>query len=116
MRNRSDLSDQEMAALIEQLRNPKLRVGDNRKAQRRLCRWPAVILRPERENLSCIVEDISLGGCRVAVTGSRIVLGETVVVDIPTQKMVLDGTVIWKRDREAGIEFRYTEASYKKHD
>ena len=43
-------------------------------------------------------------------------LGETVVVDIPTQKMVLDGTVIWKRDREAGIEFRYTEASYKKRD
>jgi hypothetical protein len=109
------INDAEMALLIEQLRRPRLREGDKRSDKRRNCRWGAVLKRPP-QNLSCVVEDIGLGGCRVRVTTTALSVGETITLDIPAQKMVLDGAIVWKHDGEIGIQFAYSEASYNKND
>ncbi len=66
------------------------------------------------QNLACVVEDISVGGCRIRVSSNRVDVGESVTVDIPSQQMVLDGMIVWKRHGEAGIQFGYSEASYLK--
>lgn len=98
-----------------QLYQPKVQKGGKRKSPRQPCRWPA-ILHVKPMNLSCVVEDISQGGCKIAVSASRLELGAVVVVDIPSQRMVLDGEVVWTRFGEAGIRFNFSEQSYLKKD
>jgi len=53
----------------------------------------------------CIVEDISVSGCRVNNTDGLFTVGETVIINIPEQKMALNGMVMWVRGKLAGLSF-----------
>jgi hypothetical protein len=98
-----------MAALLAQLRHPQIKVGEKREAFRRECEWPALLLRSPK-NVSCTILDISVGGCRLRLL-ERVTIGEIIVLEIPAHKLVLDGTVVWKRSREVGIKFAFSVVS-----
>lgn len=100
-----------MDELVARLRNPHVRVGEQRRATRINCHWPAMVHNEPRD-IACVVENISHSGCRVRTTGPLFETGDTVVVRIPSQKMVLDGVVAWSRSDEAGIQFRFGEESF----
>ena len=100
-----------MAELIARLRNPNVRIGEQRRAERLNCHWPALV-HSEPRDIACVVENISHSGCRVRSVGHLFATGDTVVVRIPSQKMVLDGTVAWSRAEEAGIQFCFGEESH----
>ena len=105
------LTKREMEELIARLRNPNVRIGEQRQASRIDCRWPAMVQNDPRD-IACVVENISHNGCRVRTVGHLFVAGDSVVVRIPSQRMVLDGTVAWARSQEAGIRFRFGEESH----
>jgi len=105
------ISKQDMAELIARLRNPNVRVGEQRQALRLNCRWPALV-HSEPRDIACVVENISHTGCRVRTAGLLFELGTPVVVRIPSQKMVLDGVVAWARAEEAGIQFSFGDESH----
>lgn len=111
MHKSQKLSKQEMAELIARLRNPNVRVGEQRRAERLNCHWPALV-HSEPRDIACVVENISHSGCRVRTAGMLFVAGDPVVVRIPSQKMVLDGVVAWARAEEAGIQFSFGEESH----
>jgi hypothetical protein len=108
------LSKAEMAELLARLRNPQVRVGEQRSAKRHHCRWSAVVHQEPRD-VPCVVENISHSGCRVRTVGAMLSAGEPVVVHIPPQKMVLDGVVAWSRSGEAGIHFNFGRQSFNIH-
>lgn len=83
---------------------------DLRRFKRRRAKWPA-ILHIKPQNRRAVVEDISVGGCKLHVNSHGISVGSTVVVEIPGQKMVLDGRVCWVRFSEIGVDFQYGEES-----
>ena len=58
-------------------------------------------------NLSCVVEDISAGGCRVSVASNRIEggVGTTIELDIVSKGVVFAGTIVWLHPGEVGIRF-----------
>ncbi|SCM73798.1 hypothetical protein KL86PLE_120086 [uncultured Pleomorphomonas sp.] len=105
------LSKREMAELIARLRNPNVRVGEQRGADRLNCHWPALV-HSEPRDVACVVENISHTGCRVRTAGTLFAPGDTVIVRIPSQKMVLDGVIAWARSEEAGIQFSFGEESH----
>ena len=105
------LSKREMAELIARLRNPNVRVGEQRRAERLNCHWPALVHSDPRD-IACVVENISHSGCRVRTVGIFFEPGDPVVVRIPSQKMVLDGVVAWARAEEAGIQFSFGDESH----
>jgi len=107
----SKFSKREMAELIARLRNPTVRVGEQRRADRLNCHWPALV-HSEPRDIACIVENISHSGCRVRTNGMLFEPGDPVIVRIPSQKMVLDGVVAWSRDEEAGIQFSFGDESH----
>ncbi len=111
MRTSHKLSKREMAELIARLRNPNVRVGEQRQASRLNCHWPALVHSEPRE-IACVIENISHSGCRVRTAGSLFETGAQVVVRIPSQRMVLDGVVAWARAEEAGIQFSFGEESH----
>lgn len=100
-----------MAELIARLRNPNVRVGEQRGADRLNCHWPALVHWKPRD-IACVVENISHSGCRVRTAGVLFVQGDAVIVRIPSQKMVLDGVIAWARDEEAGIQFSFGDESH----
>jgi len=51
---------------------------------------------------------MSVGGCRVNNTDGLLAVGEMVVIDIPEQKMSLNGMVMWVRGKAAGLRFNLT--------
>ena len=111
MHGSQKLSKREMAELIARLRNPNVRVGEQRRAERLNCHWPALVHSDPRD-IACVVENISHSGCRVRTVGMLFEPGGSVVVRIPSQKMVLDGVVAWARAEEAGIQFSFGEESH----
>lgn len=111
MNKSQKLSKREMDELLARLRNPKIRVGEQRRAERLNCHWPALV-HSEPRDIACIVENISHSGCRVRTVAPLFAAGDTVVVRIPSQKMVLDGIVAWSRAEEAGIQFTFGEESH----
>ena len=111
MHRSQKLSKREMAELIARLRNPNVRVGEQRRAERLNCHWPALVQSDPRD-VACIVENISHSGCRVRTVGLLFEPGDSVVVRIPSQKMVLDGVVAWARAEEAGIQFSFGNESH----
>ena len=48
---------------------------------------------------------MSVGDCKVNNTDGLLTIGETVVINIPEQKMSLNGMVMWVRGRTAGLCF-----------
>ncbi|PIP01059.1 hypothetical protein KL86PLE_130267 [uncultured Pleomorphomonas sp.] len=97
----------EMLEVIRNLRTPKIRVGDGRKYKRVKC-FLLATLQHGKYTCECIVEDMSVGGCRVNNTDGLLAVGEMVVIDIPEQKMSLNGMVMWVRGKAAGLRFNLT--------
>lgn len=94
----------DMREVIRNLRNPNLRVGDGRLHKRVKCFLLATV-QHNKYTCECIVEDISIGGCRVSNTDGLFTVGETVIINIPEQKMSLNGMVMWARGKMAGLSF-----------
>lgn len=85
-------------------------VRENRRTVRRLCRWPA-IAHTKPYNRRAVVEDISTDGCRIRINTYGMVANQKIVVEIPSQSMILDGKIQWIRNGEAGVLFDYGEES-----
>lgn len=96
-----------MQEVLKHLRNPNVRVGDGRRHKRVKCFLLAAVQR-NKYTCECIVEDMSVGGCRVNNTDGQFAVGETVVISIPEQKMSLNGMVMWVRGKAAGLCFNLT--------
>lgn len=97
-------SGRDMQEIMKALRNPRLRTGDGRRHKRAKCFLLATV-QHNKYIIECIVEDISIGGCRVVNTDGLLVVGETAIVDIPEQKMSLNAMVMWVRGKTAGLCF-----------
>jgi len=93
-----------MQEVLKNLRNPNLRIGDGRRHKRVRCFLLAAV-HHNKYSCECIVEDMSVGGCRLNNTDGQLVVGETVVISIPEQKMSLNGMVMWARGKAAGLCF-----------
>ncbi len=93
-----------MREVIRNLRNPNLRVGDGRQHKRVKCFLLATV-QHNQYSCECIVEDMSIGGCRVNNTDGLLTVGETVIINIPEQKMSLNGMVMWAHGKMAGLRF-----------
>lgn len=65
----------------------------------------------ETLDIACVVESLSETGCRVSLSAGRLDAGLHVVLTIPGQGIVIDGTIAWGRPGEAGIEFLYGSES-----
>ena len=93
-----------MAEVIKRLRNPNIKICDGRRHKRVKCFLLATI-HHNKYTCECIVEDMSVGGCLVNRTDGLFVVGETVIINIPEQKMALNGMVMWIRGKAAGLSF-----------
>jgi hypothetical protein len=96
-----------LAVLAAQLRKSDFRARDLRGSIRRPCNHGA-ILRWREFDETCIVENISAGGCGVRIASDKLIRLDSVLVDIPPLHLLLDGIVVWRRGAEAGIRFGYT--------
>ncbi|WP_026783668.1 PilZ domain-containing protein [Pleomorphomonas koreensis] len=94
----------DMQEILKNLRNPNIRVVDGRQHKRVLCFLLATV-QHNKYTFECIVEDMSVGGCKVNNTDGLLTIGETVVINIPEQKMSLNGMVMWVRGKMAGLCF-----------
>ncbi len=86
------------------LPKPKLIEYDGRIATRKACNWPAILKR-HPQNLSCIVEDISEGGCRISVTTRLLKIGDEVQLDLVSKQVTFNAEITWVNTGEAGLKF-----------
>ncbi|WP_143741471.1 PilZ domain-containing protein [Pleomorphomonas diazotrophica] len=93
-----------MQDVLKQLRNPNVRVGDGRRHKRAKCFLLATV-QHNKYTCECIVEDMSVGGCKVNNTDGQLAIGQSVVISIPEQNMSLNGMVMWVRGKAAGLCF-----------
>ncbi|MBO6893779.1 MAG: PilZ domain-containing protein [Roseibium sp.] len=83
-------------------------IQDKRTFPRRRTRWQG-ILKHDESHRPCIVEDISVGGCRIAVNTKDMKFRDRVVIEIESQKLRFHGEVRWTKNDEAGVEFLYMD-------
>ncbi|MES0869242.1 PilZ domain-containing protein [Pseudovibrio denitrificans] len=86
------------------LPRPKLLEIENRGHKRHSCHWPAVLF-TDNFNRSCVIEDISNGGCRLLVNTGKLTSGSTVKIQVPARKLSFTGKIVWLHCEEAGIKF-----------
>lgn len=91
------------------LPRPKVHEHELRGVPRAGCRLPA-ILRIGSDGVSCLVEDLGVSGCRIAVETWRLSLGLDLRLEVPSERLAFAGRVTWMRIGEAGIEFTGYEA------
>ncbi|MBN9669990.1 PilZ domain-containing protein [Roseibium aggregatum] len=75
---------------------------------RKHCSWPGV-LKHEGVHRPCVVEDISAGGCRVAVKSKGLTFNDKVVIEVESRKLRFHGEIRWIRLDEAGVEFLFMD-------
>ncbi|MCV0425616.1 MAG: PilZ domain-containing protein [Roseibium sp.] len=75
---------------------------------RKRCKWKG-ILKFEDTHRPCVVEDIGVGGCRVAVNTKDLELKSRIVIEIESQKLRFHGEIRWTKNEEAGVEFLYMD-------
>jgi predicted SPOUT superfamily RNA methylase MTH1 len=75
---------------------------------RRRCKWHG-LLKQEDTHRPCVVEDISVGGCRIATNSKDLEPGQRVTVEIESRKLRFYGELRWVRAGEAGVEFLYMD-------
>ena len=83
---------------------PQLLEIENRDYKRHACHWSAVLF-TENFNRSCVIEDISNGGCRLHINTGRLIVNDIVKIQVPPRRLSFTGKVIWLRFDEAGIKF-----------
>ncbi|MEM9633252.1 MAG: PilZ domain-containing protein [Pseudomonadota bacterium] len=86
----------------------RISLEDMRTFPRKRCKWKG-ILKFQDTHRPCVVEDISVGGCRVAVNTKDLKQREKVTIEIESRKLRFHGEVRWARLDEAGIEFLYMD-------
>lgn len=87
---------------------PKVR-GELRSAPRAPCRIPAIIV-DRGVSISCMVEDLSITGCRVRLAGQHM-LAERFAFEFPRRAITVDAELVWMHGDEAGIRFLHKKAS-----
>ncbi|MEE4012445.1 PilZ domain-containing protein [Roseibium sp. FZY0029] len=75
---------------------------------RKRCKWPG-LLKQEATHRPCVVEDISVGGCRIATNTKGLVQNQRITIEIESRKLRFYGEVRWIRSGEAGVEFLYMD-------
>jgi len=75
---------------------------------RKHCSWPGV-LKLQGKHRPCVVEDISAGGCRIAVKSKDLKYNDKVVIEIESRKLSFHGEIRWTRLDEAGVEFLFMD-------
>lgn len=93
-----------MQDVLKTLRNPNVRVGDGRRHKRAKCFLLASV-QHAKYTCECIVENLSIGGCKVNNTNGQLAVGQRVIISIPEQQMSLNGMVMWVRGLAAGLCF-----------
>jgi|GEM_PF-2126462 len=79
-----------------------------REFPRKRCKWQG-LLKHNETHRPCTVEDISAGGCRVAVKSKGLKLNDKVTIEVESRKLRFHGEVRWVRLDEAGIEFLFMD-------
>lgn len=87
---------------------PKVR-GELRSAPRAPCRIPAIIV-DRGVSISCMVEDLSITGCRVRLAGQHM-LAARFAFEFPRRAITVDAELVWMQGDEAGIRFLHKKAS-----
>ncbi|TYC63356.1 PilZ domain-containing protein [Rhodobacterales bacterium] len=91
------------------LYSAKLRTfEDARDFPRKQCKWPG-LLKHNDMHRPCVVEDISAGGCRIAVKSKGLARYDRVVIEVESHKLRFHGEVRWIHLDEAGIEFLFMD-------
>ena len=98
-------TDDSMASLIDRLRHPRVSNGERRDGNRHLCSMAARLYLDDAHEAVGVVEDFSLGGCRVRLDRSLVKVGTTLYLDLPARGTCHHGVVVWARGMEVGIRF-----------
>ena len=75
---------------------------------RRRCKWPG-LLKQSGVHRPCVIEDISAGGCRLAVKSKGLVHNDRIVIEIEERGLRFHGQVRWLRSSEIGVEFLFMD-------
>lgn len=86
---------------------PKVR-GEIRSAPRAPCRIPAIIV-DQGVSISCVVEDLSITGCRVRLAGQHR-LAARFRFEFPRRAITVDAELVWMQGDEVGIRFLHKTA------
>ena len=75
---------------------------------RRRCKWPG-LLKQDDIHRPCVVEDISVGGCRLATNTKGLEAGQRVTIEVESRKLRFYAEIRWVRNDETGVEFLYMD-------
>ncbi len=75
---------------------------------RKRCKWSGLFKHGGTQR-PCVVEDISAGGCRVAVKSKGLEPKDRVIIEIESRKLRFHGEIRWIRTDEAGVEFLFMD-------
>ena len=87
---------------LKRLKNPAVRTGEYRRCRRVACHVSATLVIGTFE-IACVIEDLSISGCRISVSGVEVTRGEIVFVRIPRKKIEKKARVVWFNDSEIGL-------------
>lgn len=88
--------------------------GEIRSAPRASCAIPAIIV-DRGVSVSCLVEDLSITGCRVRMKGHS-ALSKRFVFEFPKRAIKVEAELVWMNGDEAGIRFLHKKTGEKKPD
>ncbi len=83
--------------------------GEIRTAPRAVCTIPAIIV-DRGVSIACVVEDLSITGCRIRMNGHN-ALGRTFVFEFPRREIRVDAELVWLNGDEAGIRFLHKKSA-----
>lgn len=75
---------------------------------RKRCKWPG-LLKQEGAHRPCVVEDISVGGCRLATNTKGLEPGQRVTIEVESRRLRFYAEIRWIRSGETGVEFLYMD-------
>jgi hypothetical protein len=86
--------------------------GEIRSAPRASCTIPAIIV-DRGVSISCLVEDLSITGCRVRMKGHS-ALSKRFVFEFPKRAIKVEAELVWMNGDEAGIRFLHKKTGEEK--
>ena len=103
--SRPSAVDPELFDLLRRMRHPTVRSFEGRREPRHDCnRVAALIFEGLPAPIGCVIEDLSLSGCRLRLTAHVVLTPEDAVsVFIPCCRHMTTGRIVWQRGDEIGI-------------
>ena len=86
--------------------------GEIRSAPRANCTIPAIIV-DRGISISCLVEDLSIIGCRVRMKGHA-ALSKRFIFEFPQRAIKVEAERVWMNGDEAGIRFLHKKTGEEK--